>query len=205
MSSKPVPAKSYQNNSKLLLCDKGKMRFISMRRRHGQRGMTLIVGLVLLVMLMVISVIGFRNTTLSERMTGNGVDRNVSFQSAESAGKEALEVIESGGFAVANAGHYAAPFSEGGNTNFWTQGVGATVSPAACAATTPFSWASCAASVGTRYASNSENAKYVIELISAVASGGSTVSTYRVTSRSTGGSGNAEAVLQVMYIRTTTP
>ncbi len=167
--------------------------------------MTLIVGLVLLVMLMVISVIGFRNTTLSERMTGNVVDRNISFQSAESAGKEALQVIVTGGFAVANAGHYAVPFTEGGNTNFWTQGAGVTVAAANCATTTPFSWTSCAAAVGTKYASNSENAKYVIELISAVVGGGSTVETYRVTSRSTGGSGNAESVLQVMYIRTTTP
>lgn len=167
--------------------------------------MTLIVGLVLLVMLMGISMIGFRNTTLSERMTGNVVDRNFSFQSAESAGKEALEVIESGAFAVSNAGHYATPFAEGGGTSFWTQGAGATVATALCATTTPFSWASCAASVASNYASNSESAKYVIELISAVSSGGSTVSTYRVTSRSTGGSGKAEVVLQVMYIRTTTP
>lgn len=172
---------------------------------RAQRGMTLIVGLVLLAMLMVISVIGFRNTTLSERMTGNVVDRNVSFQSAESAGKEALEVIETGGFSASTLGHYATPFAEGGSSSFWDQGAGATVSAGACAATTPFSWASCAAPVSTKYASNSENAKYVIELVGAVPSGSSTVSTYRVTSRSTGGSGNAEVVLQLLYLRTTTP
>ncbi|OOG36936.1 hypothetical protein B0B52_19140 [Polaromonas sp. A23] len=171
----------------------------------SQRGMTLIVGLVLLSMLMVISVIGFRNTTLSERMTGNVVDRNFSFQSAESAGKEALTVIETGGFAVTNLGHYATPFAQGGSSSFWDQGVGATVSATDCGTTTPFSWASCAASVGTKYASNSENAKYVIELLSTVAAGGSTTYTYRVTTRSTGGSGKAEVVLQVMYIKTTTP
>lgn len=204
MYREPVTAMNYKNNSKLSMRRKEKTAVFAARSR-SQRGMTLIVGLVLLVMLMVISLIGFRNTTLSERMTGNVVDRNVSFQSAESAGKEALAVIEAGGFAVANLGHYATPFAEGGSTHFWDQGAGATVSAAACAATTPFSWASCAASVGTKYASNSENAKYVIELISAVTSGGNTVSTYRVTSRSTGGSGNAEVVLQVMYIRTTTP
>lgn len=165
--------------------------------------MTLIVGMILLVMLMVISLIGFRNTTMSERMTGNVVDRNVSFQSAESAGKEALQVIESGGFAVANLGHYAVPFTKGGNADFWTQGAGATVAAVACAATVPFSWTSCAASVGSKYASNAENAKYVIELLSNVVGASDTVATYRVTSRSTGGSGNAEVVLQVMYIKTT--
>jgi len=164
--------------------------------------MTLIVGLVLLVMLMVISVVGFRNTTLSERMTGNVVDRNVSFQSAESAGKEALQVIESDGFSVVNAGHYDPVFAQGGSTNFWTQGAGAAVLTALCPVTTPFSWVSCSAAVGTRYANNSENARYVIERLSEITSGGYTVSTFRVTSRSTGGSGNADVVLQVMYVRT---
>ncbi len=171
--------------------------------RRNQQGMTLIVGLVLLVMLMVISVIGFRNTTLSERMTGNAVDRNVSFQSAESAGKEALQVIESLGFATSNVGHYAypsKPLADGGSTTFWNQGAGAAT--AACTTTTPFSWTSCAATVATKYSNNLENAQYVIELLSDVTAGGNQTTTYRVTSRSTGGSGNAEVVLQVMYIRT---
>lgn len=168
--------------------------------------MTLIVGLVLLVMLMSISMIGFRNTTLSERMTGNVLDRNVSFQSAESAGKEALQVIENGAFSTATLGHYDPPFTEGDNGNFWTQGPGAAVSAGACAATTPFSWSSCAASTaGDPYANNSENAKYVIELVSTVVGPTTTARTYRVTSRSVGGSGSAESVLQVMYVQTTTP
>lgn len=171
--------------------------------QRQQRGMTLIVGLVLLMMLMVISVIGFRNTTLSERMTGNGVDRNVSFQSAESAGKEALQLIESVGFSPGVvAGHYAAALEGGGSTNFWTQGDGEVISTALCTTTSPFNWKSCAGAVGTRYANNSENAQYVIERISDITSGGNTVRTYRVTTRSTGGSGVADVVLQVMYIQT---
>ncbi|MDP2819654.1 MAG: hypothetical protein Q8O29_15565 [Polaromonas sp.] len=167
--------------------------------------MTLIIGLVLLVMLISIGMIGFRNTTLSGRMTGNLLDRNVSFQSAESAGKEALQVIESGGFSTAALGHYDPPFSEGDNGNFWTQGAGATVAAGACVATTPFSWTSCAASVGTPYANNSESAKYVIELVSTVVGATTTARTYRVTARSTGGSGAAESIVQVMYVQTTTP
>lgn len=204
MFRKTVPEMFDKNKSVTLVFYK-RFHVHTPAKSRTQQGMTLIVGLVLLAMLMVISVIGFRNTTLSERMTGNVVDRNVSFQSAESAGKEALEVIEAGGFSTSTLGHYVTPFAEGGSSSFWDQGAGATVSAGACAATTPFSWTSCAASVGTKYASNSENAKYVIELVSSVPSGSSTVSTYRVTSRSTGGSGNAEVVLQVLYLRTTTP
>ncbi|WP_175541834.1 PilX N-terminal domain-containing pilus assembly protein [Polaromonas sp. YR568] len=199
--------KKYRNTPKF---GKGRRRIPSLRSGRGQqRGMTLLVGLILLVMLMSISVVGFRNTSLSERMTGNVVDRNTSFQSAENAGKEALAVIEAGSFNGATLGHYNPALSGGGNTNFWNQGAGATTST--CTTTTPFSWTSCAAEVTTKYTNNADKAKYVIEQLSqtTTSSGGSTTTTtnYRVTSRSTGGSGNAEVVLQVLYTKaiTTTP
>ncbi len=174
--------------------------------RSRQRGMTLLVGLILLLMLSVLATIGFRNTTLSERMTGNSVDRTVSFQSAESAGKEALTVLAAGAFNAATLGHYALPIGQGGTTNFWTQGDGVTVAVVTdCPTTTPFSWRSCAAEVPTKYPRDASKAKYAIELLTQVSSGGSTTSTYRVTSRSTGGSGNADVVLQTIFVRTTTP
>jgi len=176
--------------------------------RASQGGMTLLVGLILLLMITVISTIGFRNTTLSERMTGNTVDRNVSFQSAESAGKEALTVIESNLFSpTATVGHYGTStyMTQGGSTDFWTKGDGATVatpSAANCFTVTPFSWKSCSAPVAARYANNAATATYVIELLTTVPSGTTTLSTYRVTSRSTGGSGNADVVIQTLYART---
>lgn len=178
--------------------------------RSGSRqgGMTLLVGLILLLLLTVIGTIGFRNTTLSERMTGNAVDRNVSFQSAESAGKEGLQVIESNLFNPATTvGHFgtATYLTQGGTSSFWTKGDGATVtSPAAgtCAAVAPFSWQSCSAPVATKYANNAATATYVIELLTTVPSGTTTLSTYRVTSRSTGGTGNADVVIQTIYPRT---
>lgn len=171
-----------------------------------QRGMTLVVGLILLLLMTVISTIGFRNTTTSERMTGNSVDRNVSFQSSENSGKEALTVIEAGNFNPATLGHYATPLAQGGTTSFWTQGDGAVVANSAnCPTTSPFSWQSCSVAVATKYANNLNKAQYAIELLTAISSGGRTVSTYRVTSRSTGGSGNAEVILQTTYVRTTTP
>jgi type IV pilus assembly protein PilX len=170
-----------------------------------QRGMTLLIGLILLAMLMVISVIGFRNTTLSERMTGNSVDRNTSFQAAENAGKEAIGIIEAGSFNVATTGHYNPPIPTGGDSAYWTQGAGTSVAVNLCASSTPFRWVSCAAEVPSKYSNNADKAQYVIELLSSVVSGTSTVSAYRISSRSTGGSGNAEVVLQSIYSRTTTP
>lgn len=173
--------------------------------------MTLLIGLILLSTLTVISVIGFRNTTLSERMTGNALDRNVSFQSAENAGKEAITAIATG--SLNGAGYYATPFSNGGNTSYWTQGAGHASS--GCTATdAAFSWTVCAAMSGggtVKYANNADFAQYVIELLSQVPpaaptplSGTRIVFTYRVTSRSTGGSGKAEVVLQSIYAQTTT-
>jgi type IV pilus assembly protein PilX len=182
------------------------LRYSKKTTSSKQRGMTLLVGLILLLMMTVISTIGFRNVTMTERMTGNSVDRNVSFQSAESAAKEALTLIESGGFNAATTGHYGVPISQGGTTNYWTQGDGAVVASAGnCPTTTPFSWQSCSVGVGTKYLNNANKAQFAIELLSSVSSGGSTTSTYRVTSRSTGGSGNADVVLQTTYVRTTTP
>ena len=201
-----VIVKNHQRNDQEPLCGKAGQRFSTLRarqrQRQRQRGMTLIVGLILLVMLMAISVIGFRNTTLSERMTGNVVDRNFSFQAAESAGKEALQVIESSGFSSATLGHYATALTSGGTSKFWTQGAGAVVAVADCPTTTSFSWTSCAVSVTAPYLSNLASAQYVIELLKIETyggTGGTTVTTYRVTSRSTGGSGNSDVVLQVLY------
>jgi type IV pilus assembly protein PilX len=175
-------------------------------RSKKQRGMTLLIGLILLAMLTVISIIGFRNTTLSERITGNSVDRNTSFQSAENAGKEAIGKIVDGLFVPGSAGYYAAPIPLGGNSEHWTKGASAgTIAYAACANNVPFHWESCAAEVPTIYANNRSKARFVIELLSSSSSGGSTVSNYRISSRSTGGSGTAEVVLQTIYTRTTTP
>lgn len=245
-----------KENSSLLLFNRKNRRISASSSRSCQHGMTLIIGLILLAMLMVISTIGFRNTTLSERMTGNAFDRHTSFQSAENAGKEALQVIDDAiakkptlnpisiaiettiAAAVANAiatpidtdnehghghghgdgdqnpvpavvpdpvlGNYDKPLTSGGNTDFWTHGAGTTVtSPSTgCRTTSPFSWISCAASVETKYTNNAANAQYVIELLSAALNGSGLELTYRVTSRSTGGSGDAEVVLQSIYIRT---
>ena len=188
------------------------------RQVRKQRGMTLLVGLVLLLMLTVIGTIGFRNTTMTERMTGNTVDRNVSFQAAESAGREAVTVVEATGTTALSygVGVFATPFSQGATTNFWNQGQGATVStaPTGCSTTTPFSWKSCAKAVTAKYKINngdadvdiSEKAQYVIEVLGSVpqpAPSTCITTTFRITSRSTGGSGLAEVVLQSVYLKNT--
>ena len=204
-------------------------RLPARKPRRKQSGMTLLVGLILLVMLIVISTVGYRNTTMSERMTGNAVDRNVSFQSAENAGKEAVQAIKTAAGRYINAvaidaanpaissaaaglfPQQATPAAAalGGTTSFWTKGTSynaASLADCFGVAATSFSWTNtCAARVATKYANNASNAQYVIELLAQSQSGGSTSSTYRITSRSTGGSDTADVVIQTQFVWVTTP
>lgn len=53
--------------------------------RRSQRGATLVVGLVILLLLTLLGVQAMRSNTLQERMAGNTRDRNTAFQAAESA------------------------------------------------------------------------------------------------------------------------
>lgn len=167
--------------------------------------MTLLVGLILLVILTVISLVGFRNVTMTERMAGNSADRNVSFQSSESAGKEALQAIATSCAAtpltaqcgLTGTGYFATALAEGANTGFWT---GVPPTPPSCAAaSTPFNWANCAKSVDATYARNSQAAQYVIEFLVSDIVAATPYWRFRVTTRSTGGSGDAEVVLQTIY------
>lgn len=65
--------------------------------RHSisqQSGVVLMVSLVMLLMLSIIGVSGSQVTTLEEKMAGNSRDKNIAFQSAESALKAGELVIE---------------------------------------------------------------------------------------------------------------
>ncbi len=54
-----------------------------------QRGMALVTSLIFLVLLTLVGVTAMQNTTLEEKMAGNNRDRNVAFQSAEAALRDA--------------------------------------------------------------------------------------------------------------------
>jgi type IV pilus assembly protein PilX len=56
--------------------------------RRAQRGVVLIVGLLLLLVLTLIGVTSMRSALLEERMTGNVQDSTIAFQAAEAALRE---------------------------------------------------------------------------------------------------------------------
>jgi len=64
-------------------------------RPRQQRGAVLVVGLLLLVILTVLSTAATQSTVLQERMAGNDRDRNLAFQAAEAALRDAEAYIQS--------------------------------------------------------------------------------------------------------------
>lgn len=56
---------------------------------EDQRGAALIVGLIFLVILTLLGVTAMQSSTLEERMAGNARDRNLAFQAAEAALRDA--------------------------------------------------------------------------------------------------------------------
>lgn len=60
---------------------------------YNQRGVTLIVGLMIVLLMGILSLAAIRGSGLQESMAGNMRDRNLAFQTAESALREGESVI----------------------------------------------------------------------------------------------------------------
>lgn len=99
-------------------------RYQLIEPRNTQQGAVLVVSLLILLILTIIGVNSMQSSTLEEKMASNSRDRNVGFQSAEAAMRDAETYIESlvttGNFVDAN-GLYSSisnepnPFANG----FW--------------------------------------------------------------------------------------
>lgn len=61
--------------------------------RRTERGVVMIVGLVVLLLLSLLALESMRTATLEERMTGNTEDREIAFQVAEAALREAEDLL----------------------------------------------------------------------------------------------------------------
>lgn len=173
---------------------------IGTRSRAAQRGFSLIIVLIFLVTLSVIAAAGIREILSGERINANARDRSLAFQAAESTGREALRHINSTGVTGVTTGYYTAPFAGGGDVSFWrttsslTQAANCTYS-----STTRFNWTSCAATATSNYG-NTNAPQYVIEQMPVISAGsGSGEQWYRITTRASGGSGEADVILQLMF------
>ncbi|MGB5332281.1 MAG: PilX N-terminal domain-containing pilus assembly protein [Woeseiaceae bacterium] len=64
------------------------------KSRHSQRGVVLIVSLIMLLVVTLLAVSSMQGTSLEEKMAGNTRDRNLAFQTTESGIREAETYIE---------------------------------------------------------------------------------------------------------------
>ncbi|MEN9984124.1 MAG: hypothetical protein RI918_2093 [Pseudomonadota bacterium] len=191
---------------------------IKLRRNayQHQRGITLVMILIFIVTLSLVSAVGMRGVMVGERIVANEMDRSLSFQAAESAGREAVAAITAGTHML----NFTTPLPYGGNAQFWqttsslTEATNCTAS-----ATERFRWSStgtvCSTAASQKFSpkdpdnttadkyAKAELPRYVIELMpSQLASPSTTDCWYRITSRATGGTGQADVILQLMFART---
>lgn len=184
--------------------------------KENEKGITLIMVLIFMVTLSLVAAVGMRGVITGDKVVANERDRTLAFQAAESAGREAVALINAMPTAthtlnVTSTGPNNGHLSRGGNAEFWRSTSTLTLATG-CepAANERFNWDAAAAvsangvSCATTSAVTYDNAvapKYFIELLPSVVNGTTTDCWYRVTSRATGGTRESEVILQVMFAR----
>ena len=124
-------------------------------------------------------------------------------EGAESVGRDAIsavKLIKAGTLATLFTGYYSSAMAQGGNAEFWRTSSSLTVDTT-CASTDTtkrFDWANCSAAATSAYGNNT-NPRYVIERLPDVTSVTPTETWYRVTTRASGGSNQADVILQILY------
>ena len=180
---------------------------------RDQRGITLIMVLIFIVTLSLIAAVGMRGVITGDRVVANERDRAIAFQGAESTIREAVTLIAAGDTTKWSAsGLKPGGLPLAGNAEHWrttsnlTEATDCTPIATADADTKRFNWtdtASCSAKSTNKYG-NLEEPRYVIELTSKVPVGTAVPVTkfecwYRVTSRASGGTAEADVILQAMF------
>jgi len=166
-----------------------------------QKGVVLIIGLIMMLLLTIIGLSAIRGSNMQELMTSNMRDRNMAFQAAEAALRFAEGLIDT---ETSNCGTYT-----GVNGCFTDQN---TVTPVLKWNITAWSNNSVEANVNL---SVSKKPRYVIEKITtksvvtsdtggsvefgAAAAPGNIMVTYRVTSLGYGGTEDSQVVLQSTF------
>ncbi|GGK61656.1 pilus assembly PilX family protein [Amphritea balenae] len=158
--------------------------------RIAERGMVLVVSLIILLAMTVIGLAGMEITSLEEKMTGSMRDRNVAFQAAESALNEAENFLENTR-PLPDFTDKDGLLSETGNwqTVNWENNLAVALYE------------------GPGFDNLALPSAYVIEKLDYISHGvelGDAVTTdeyFRITARSQGLSGSAQVILQTVYKR----
>ena len=174
--------------------------------------------LVLMVTLSLLTAIGLRGVITGERAVANERDRALAFQAAESASREAIDdILRVNNTVNPRTTSYPPTLPLGGNAEHWRTTSGLTVAsdckdpiPLTDAGIKRYKWdkdkdaanPNCSVKASSKFGNASEP-RYVIELMPGVPISATQAECwYRVTSRATGGSQDADVILQVMVSNT---
>lgn len=165
----------------------------------SQRGATLLVGLIMLLLMTIIGLAAMRGSGMQELMAGNMRDRNLAFQSAEAALREGEEVVGGGDLPAFNGGGYYPALNGSNNSGFWES---------------DFQWNNVSAiQTSLDLEGVSAEPQYVVEEVTSIVTKGAEGGAidfkaildseetvfYRVTSRGTGGTADSVVILQSTY------
>jgi type IV pilus assembly protein PilX len=181
--------------------------------KSKQNGVTLIMVLIFIVTLSLVAAVGMRNVMSGELVAANERDRALAFQAAESAGREAIAAIETANSTVTVGLTYPAMLPFSGNAEFWRTTSNVTLATDCVpqpvgtpnASRTRFNWSldgtGCSIKSVSKYG-NADEPRYFVERLADVppaSPGGITQCWYRITSRATGLTRQADVILQVMH------
>jgi type IV pilus assembly protein PilX len=161
-----------------------------------QQGVILIICLVMLLLLTLIAVSGMQTTTLEEKMAGNKRNRNLAFQAAESALREAEQWIQGADTALNPLKLSNGPFQGADCSN----GLCPTTSPAIWEAA-DFNWNLKGRSYAGVLQAIPQQPRYVIELLEQKVNVDSNRMTalFRITAMAWGSDPNVVVQLQSLY------
>ena len=163
---------------------------------HTHKGSVLIVSMLILLVLTLIGVTAMGTSALEEKMAGNSRDQNQAFQAAEVVLRDSEKfidgVVSTAGFNGTH-GQYAA----GSNPDIFNS--------ATWSSTTSKAYSGTLSGVNTP-------PRYIVEVVSSTgqtsamtenaygeSSGEGVITNFRITARGTGGTDNAEVLLQSFY------
>ncbi|HEY7884559.1 MAG TPA: PilX N-terminal domain-containing pilus assembly protein [Cellvibrionaceae bacterium] len=164
--------------------------------KHTQSGMTLIIGMIMVLLITIIGLAAIRGSGLQEQMAGNMRDRQVAFEAAEAALRGGEGFVLQGSVPIGSQQGFVASLDSPA-ASFWL-GMG----------DAPFDWAAGSATVAG-IDGVSEAPRYVVEEVSFIEPGlfggaadWSSIQNmepeimYRITARGVGGNANSVVVLQ---------
>lgn len=175
-------------------------KVVSCRRDLAERGAALITSLLFLLVLSLLGLVSMRSSILEERMAGNMSNRNLAFQAAEAALRDAEYYLESITLPTFDGTNGLYPVPTVGGTPRWET----------------INWSG----IDSRTISGENTIdgvasppRYIIEELAEVTSSGpkslkptrrgnpSKSKAYRITARGVGGDGSAVVILQSTYIK----